>query len=257
LKDNSKATNGLKKAIEKINRLKPDFVITGGDLVMDVQGTTAEKAEGLFQLYNDIMKQLNMPAYNTMGNHDMFGVSKKSKVELSNPMYGKKMYEKYFGKTYYSFEYKNWHFIILDPFALSSGRGYGVRFFKEELDWVKNNIAKIDSKTPVCIVSHVPLRLFKKEQDKDTAGTAGAKDIVGNTKDLLKILEKHNLKLVLQGHDHIYGAYTDNKNITYLIGGAICGTWWNGPCFNAERGFLYFKVSGDKATFEYMGYDSD
>ena len=45
------AVQGFKKAIKTVNNLAPDFVITGGDLIMDALEQTYERADSLYNLY--------------------------------------------------------------------------------------------------------------------------------------------------------------------------------------------------------------
>ena len=58
------ATEGFRKAIEKVNELNPDFVITGGDLIMDALGVSFNRADSLYTLYNNICEEFKMPVYN-------------------------------------------------------------------------------------------------------------------------------------------------------------------------------------------------
>ena len=67
------------------DELNPDFVITGGDLIIDA-----------------------------LGNYEIFGLYRYSGVDPGHPEYGKKMYQKRIGKQYYSFDHRGWHFMILD-----------------------------------------------------------------------------------------------------------------------------------------------
>ena len=55
------ADKGMMKAIEKINQLNPDFVITGGDLIMDALGQTKGRSDSLYQLYQAIQNQFDAP----------------------------------------------------------------------------------------------------------------------------------------------------------------------------------------------------
>ena len=65
-----RAPEGFQMAIDSVNAIAPDFVITGGDLVMDALNTSHERADSLYNLYMEMTKGFNMPVYNTMGNHD-------------------------------------------------------------------------------------------------------------------------------------------------------------------------------------------
>jgi len=44
------AAKGIHQAVDSVNNLNPDFVITGGDLVMDSLGQSFEKADQLYNL---------------------------------------------------------------------------------------------------------------------------------------------------------------------------------------------------------------
>jgi Icc protein len=108
------APQGFKQAMDSINLLKPDFVITGGDLIMDALGQKYSRADSLYNLYGQLIKDLKMPVYNTMGNHEIYGLYKESGADRTNPEFGEKMFEKRLGKSYYSFEHKGWKFYIIN-----------------------------------------------------------------------------------------------------------------------------------------------
>ena len=98
LQPEKNAVEGFNQAIDTVNKLNPDFVITGGDLVMDVLGQDFERSEMLYNLYNKSLLRFNMPVYNTMGNHEIFGIYKESGIEKDHPEYGEKMYENRIGE---------------------------------------------------------------------------------------------------------------------------------------------------------------
>src|SRR5210317_2102515 len=66
------ADKGLMKAISKVNELNPDFVITGGYLIMDALGQTKERSDSLYLLYKKLQNSFEMPVYNTIGNHEHY-----------------------------------------------------------------------------------------------------------------------------------------------------------------------------------------
>ena len=53
-----KAGEGFKQAIDSINSIKPNFVITGGDLIMDALGVGFPRADSLFNLYDSLAKNI-------------------------------------------------------------------------------------------------------------------------------------------------------------------------------------------------------
>ncbi len=108
------AVEGFKKAIDEINKINPDFVLTGGDLIMDALGVGFERADSLYDLYLETISLLNVPVYNTIGNHEIFGWYEKSNVSRNHAEFGKKMYQNRIGKTYYSFSHKGVKFFMVD-----------------------------------------------------------------------------------------------------------------------------------------------
>ena len=91
----NRADEGYQAAITEVNALKPDFVITGGDLIMDALGVSYERADSQYVLYQEINKQFTMPVYNTLGNHEVFGIYEKSGIDPDHPEYKYGMFEKY------------------------------------------------------------------------------------------------------------------------------------------------------------------
>ena len=70
-----RAVEGVKQCFEKANALesKPEFAITGGDLIMDALEMGADRVHQQWQLWDEAMKSLHYPTYHTIGNHDVCG----------------------------------------------------------------------------------------------------------------------------------------------------------------------------------------
>ena len=143
-----------------INNLNPmpDFVITGGDLVMDVLAVDYERADMLFNLYNKAIKEFKMPIYHTIGNHDIYGWSKKAKADSSHPEYGKEMFKKRLGRdeTYRSFDFGGWHFILLDSIDKLEGNGYHGYIADKQLEWLQEDLRRTGKDCPIWVCLHIP-----------------------------------------------------------------------------------------------------
>ena len=100
--------------IDTVNQLDIDFVLTGGDMVYDVLRGNKSRSDSLFTLYKESTEKINVPVYNCIGNHELFGIYEESVEDSLHPDYKYGMYERYFGKTYYSFDHKGWHFVVLN-----------------------------------------------------------------------------------------------------------------------------------------------
>ncbi len=260
LQPENNAPEGFKMAIAKVNELKPDFVITGGDLVMDVLAQPIGRADTLYNLYLETIKDFNMPVHNTIGNHEVFGYMEQSGVDSSHPLYGDKMYEERLGKRYYVFEFNGWRFYILDSIDewktgdndLKEGGYYGY-VDEEQIAWLKKDLAGVDPETPIAISVHIPfITVFTQLTEGSTTANSNSV-VITNSKEVLQLSDGYNLKLVLQGHLH---AYEDIfvKGTHFITGGAVSGRWWRGPNRGTEEGFMMVHVSGDEIKSEYIDY---
>ena len=69
----------------------------------------------------------------------------------------------------------------------------------------------------------------------------------------LKIIENHNVVLVLQGHLHVKELIRW-QGIRFVVGGAICGKWWRGPWYGTEEGFNLITLTESQIEWEYIDY---
>ena len=249
------AIEGFKKAIQKVNELKPDYVITGGDLIFDALAVSFERADSLFNIYNELIKQIKAPVYNTMGNHDILGWYEKGGVSREHKFFGKKLYQSKIGKTYYSVDLNGIKLLVLDSIEElpEKGKYYGY-VNEEQLNWLKSELSKTDTNTTIIISTHIPL-LTTFSQIRNGSMAANERGlVVENSKDVLDLFKRHNLRLVLQGHLHIYEDINIQNKIRFITGGAVSARWWTGPNEGLEEGFVLIKIKDDKISAEYIDY---
>ena len=248
-----RADEGVARAIEKVNELGPDFVITGGDLIMDALGQTQGRSDSLYRMYDSLQQGFEMPVYNTLGNHELFGIYERSGVDRSHPLYGEKMYEKYLGKPYYAFDHKGWRFYIFDSVDdTGEGRYYG-HVDSVQLAWLKEDLEGVDPETPLAVSVHIPLITAYTQISKGSTEANSRGLVVENSREVLDAFGDHNLKLVLQGHLHILeDIYIDG--IHFITGGAVSANWWSGPRNGMEEGFLVLKVHGEELEWKYVDF---
>jgi len=247
------ATEGLRKAIATVNELKPDFVITGGDLIMDALGQTYGRADSLYNLYIETAEEFSMPVYNTMGNHEVFGYYESSGVDSTHPLYGDRFFMERIGKRYYAFDHKGWRFYILDSIDEWEEGGYYGYVDQEQIAWLKNDLEGVDPETPICISVHIPFITVQTQLVQGATSPNSRGLVITNSKEVLDLFENHNLKLVLQGHLHFYEDLFA-KGTHFITGGAVCASWWRGPRGEMEEGFLIVRVHGDQFSSEYIDF---
>lgn len=256
LQPENNATEGFKLAIDSINKLKPDFVITGGDLIMDALEANYGRADSLYQLYIETIKNVEAPVYNTLGNHEVFAWYSACGADTIHPERGKTMFRNRIGETYYSFDHKDWHFLILDSVEEAEGEGYVGGIDDQQMKWIKEDLSKLGTDVPICVSVHIPvftmlMQFFYGSQEPNGQGL-----VIDNSKELLDLFKEHNLKLVLQGHTHfLEDIYIGG--IHFITSGAVSGHWWRGPHNDCEEGFLLLNVKGDDFEWEYIDYGWD
>jgi predicted phosphodiesterase len=75
-------------------------------------------------------------------------------------------------------------------------------------------------------------------------------DPVGNSDQIVPLLEKNNVIALLQGHTHIVED-VHRHGIRYVTGGAVCGNWWKGAQFGDHEGVTFVTVDNGNVTTSY------
>lgn len=237
-KGNNGCFDALEIAISSAKKHQSDFILTGGDNVdIDVLGNDAQTARWLYGKYADVIANTDIPYYACVGNHDRFyGCGK------SDPLYEEGLFEKYLNKSYFSFDHKGWHFIVLNS-ANSI-------IDKEQKRWLTNDLEKVDPDTPIVVATHVP---FLSVYYPALEGRYTNTDTFSNFKEIWDLFEHKNLKLVLQGHMHLYEEIKV-KGVQFITGGAVSASWWGGEFHGTEEGYLLLHIDGENFDWEYIDY---
>jgi 3',5'-cyclic-AMP phosphodiesterase len=249
------AAHGCAMAFAKIEAAKPDFAICGGDLVYDVLAVGRTRADVLFDLYQRTEDRLKVPLHHTIGNHDLFGVLTKSGVAPTDPGYGKKMYEdRIGGRTYYSFDHKGYHFIVLDSISPTPDRFWEGRIDDAQLHWLSDDLGRIEAQAPVVVITHVPLITGYLAYGPKPDGTPRYDTVsIANSSEVIALFEGRNILAVLQGHLHI-NELVNYKNCQYVCCGAVCGNWWHGPRLAFPEGYTLVSLRDGKISWRYETY---
>lgn len=242
-------------AIDTANKLGADFAIMGGDQVYDVMRGQI-RADSLYQGYKTAVSALNMPVYHTIGNHDLFGIYEDGNTNPTHPDYKYGMFERYLGKTYYSFDHEGWHFIVLNSLDEKNKRYTGV-VSQEQINWLKDDLAQIKSEIPIVVSTHLPLvsvirQIYPTKNQPETT----KEQWVINQKEVLDLFSNHNLKLVLQGHLHIMeDIYVNQLGTHFITGGSIAGRpSWQGFRNGEPSGFLLIKIKNQDICWDFIDF---
>jgi len=247
------AVPGFNQAIKSVNDHNPDFVIMGGDLIMDALGQRYSLADSLYNLYNETVKNFKMPVFNTMGNHEIYGIYSQSGADKLNPEYGEKMFEKRFGDSYQSFMHKGWKFMILNSVEDTGKDRYIGKIDDAQIDWIKKELSLTDKSTPIVISTHIPFITANTQKYVGTTVASDSSTVIYNGKEVLDHFSGYNLKLVLQGHLHsLEDIYIDG--IHFITGGAVSSGWWNGPNKGLEEGYVLLTAANNEISWRYIDF---
>lgn len=158
---NPDAKNTLRKAITTVNALEkpPEFIVFTGDLTH----TTDDPAERRRRMaeFRDIAAGLKVKQVRFMpGEHD---------ASLDRGA----AYKEFFGDTFYSFDHKGVHFLVVDNVS-----DPGARIGDEQLAWMKADLAKRAKDSPIVVLTHRPLFDLVPKWDWATRDGAQAMDIL-------------------------------------------------------------------------------
>jgi 3',5'-cyclic-AMP phosphodiesterase len=248
------ATQGCDQCFKKARTIKSDFVLQGGDHIFDGLQVGSSRASSLYDLYGKTEQDLGMKIYHTLGNHDCFGVYPSSGVAESDPLYGKKMFAERFGKTYYSFDHKGVHFVVLDSIGITSDRAYEGRVDGAQLGWLKSDLGGLQPSTPIIVATHIPLvTAFYSYVPVPDPEPKHHGLSVANAYEVIALFEGHNVLGVLQGHTHI-NERVMWKGVPYITSGAVSGNWWHGTRMGTPEGFTVVRVEQGKLSTSYETY---
>lgn len=249
------AARGCAMAFLNMRGSNAAFAIQGGDHIFDALSVPKSRSLSLFDLYDKTQQDLGLKVYHTIGNHDVVGLFQESGIAPSDPLYGKKYFRDHIGKTYYSFDAKGVHFIVLDSIYITPDRHYEGRIDAEQLAWLKSEFAGLAATTPVVVISHIPLvTAYTNYNDEVVAANSRPHQLaVANTNQVFPLFQGHNVLAVLQGHTHV-NERVEWQGVPYITSGAVSGNWWHGTHLGTPEGYTVVSVRGGKLTTRYETY---
>jgi len=192
----------MTECVKLMNDKKVDFIIELGDLKDQGIPITEESTLKYLDAIEKVYGQFNGPRYHVLGNHDVDSISKEQFLaRVENTGIAK-------GSTYYSFDVKGLHFVVLDANYSADGSDYDHGKFDwtdtnvplKQLNWLKKDLAS--STKPVITFVH---------QQLDVTGSTGVK----NGPQVRQVLQNSKRALaVFQGHHHA-GHYSCIEGVHY------------------------------------------
>ena len=240
---------------------RPELVLTGGDHVMDTFEHDFDRSKALWDLWTKIRKDhCSLAIESAIGNHDIWGWNKsKSKTTGTEKTWGKSWALEMLGLSapYRSFDRAGWHFIILDTVHVdpADANGYIGALDEPQFAWLEADLAKLDPKTPVLVLTHIPIfcaSAMFESSDVDQAThrvSLSGGEVMTDMRRIITLFKKHpNVKVCISGHIHLVDRI-DYNGVSYLCNGAISGNWWKGRHKTCDEGYAILDLYDD-GTFD-------
>ncbi len=227
------------------------FGVTLGDILFDDLS--------LFEASSRTVAVLGIPWYNVIGNHDI-------NLDAREDRHSDETFERNFGPSYYSFDYGQVHFVVMDNvewFLQDNGKGkYRGGFGKRQLEFLRNDLALVPKQQLIVLLMHIPLT------------------DVADRQQLYRLIEKRPFCMSISGHthhhEHRYISREDGwkgiKPHHHVINVTVSGSWWSGApdergiphttmadgapnghsviTFDGEKYTLDFKAAGRPADYQ-------
>jgi outer membrane protein assembly factor BamB/predicted phosphodiesterase len=198
----------LADQLQQINATSQDlaFIQVSGDL-------TNKATDQEFQQYRSATAVSKLPVWPAVGNHEYFyGGAATYAARIDN-------YRRYVGPEWYSFDYGDRHFLVLE--------NNGGTSVDEQRAWVRQDLEAHAADKHVVVLMHKPANIpFGASSEYDALAT---------------LLEQYKTELVLVGHEHSNDVDTDwVKGAKHVQTNSSSYTIDHSP-----RGFRYVHMWGD------------
>ena len=247
-------------AVEKLDP-RPEFIVVGGDLVHSSRELTLPGAESALDFFLQLWRDhTDLPTHWTFGNHDLAGTSNPY-VSPGDKEYAKGLFQDrlQLPQLFYSFDYKGWHFVVLDDIALNPDHTYFGEVLDDDLAFLKADLdAHRSQPTIVCthipVASDLPFELLLAKGMTDSHKPVPKTLVCGNGDALLGSIPGHNVRAILAGHLHFH-EQIERNGVRVINSGAVCGNYWKGPLYGCPEGFGVVDLDARGAVkFDYRTY---
>lgn len=200
-------------AVGKLNLLRPEFVMSVGDLIEGYTRDTVQLAKEWTE-FNGFVKGLHMPFFYVTGNHDV-----SNEVQL-------RFWEKQFGRSFYHFVYKDVLFLAVRSTEPDTGRsGHRVEISPEQTAYIRRALEENKNVKWTLVFFHHPLWHEK-------ALWPGFKSLFAGRKTTF-----------YAGHFHHYSKTVEGEADCYVLGTTGGGSAMRGPLFGEFDHFAWITMT--------------
>lgn len=125
--------------LEEIERMRPEIILSVGDYI---EGHTDDSIvlDGRWQEFTEIIADVSVPFYFVPGNNDI-------EYDIQE-----RLFEKYAAKTYYSFDYRYIHFVMVDNSRWESWE----EMPEDQMKWLENDLKTHADAAMTMVFMHKP-----------------------------------------------------------------------------------------------------
>ncbi len=183
----------FKRAVDKLNLLQPEFVLSVGDLINAWKGTTGQQVEAMWDEFDGMVNRLKMPFFYTAGNHDIVN-------EGMN-----RIWKERYGRRYYHFNYRDVLFLFLCTEDFECTGTGGVRISDKQVEYFRTVLKKNNDSRWTFVFLHKPVwkPVWKYEPVKNW--------------ERLEFLLQERPYTVFAGHKHRYNKTVRNGRRYYVL----------------------------------------
>ena len=218
------------------------FGVTLGDIAFDNLDT--------FKSLNQAIAMIGIPWYNVIGNHDL-NLDSMTHKNINET------FEATYGPSYYSFDYGQVHFVVLDnidwaaPTPKNNRWHFVGGFGKQQLDFLKKDLSMIPESQMVVLLMHIPIMGINDKAE------------------FFKLIEKRPYCVSVSGHTHDHrhmflgkeDGFNGKEKHHHIVNVTVSGSWWSGAKNDNE---IPHSTMADGApngysimTFDENGYKLD
>ncbi|MDA1052209.1 MAG: calcineurin-like phosphoesterase family protein [Planctomycetota bacterium] len=207
--------------VEELIGTDASFGVTLGDIVFDDLD--------VFVPLNKTVALIGIPWYNVIGNHDI-------NLDAQGDQQSDETFERFYGPAYYSFDYGQVHFVVLDDIQwfhpTPGGKGqYRGGLGEEQMTFVRNDLAMLPDEQLVVLMMHIPLV------------------DVHDRAELYRLIEKRPFCISISGHTHHHehrfikkaDGWLGPEPHHHIINVTVSGSWWSGA--PDERGIPHTAMA--------------
>lgn len=209
---------------------REDYKACGALFIGDIVGDDLSLYPGIRQL----TAKLNGPARFLPGNHDL-------DYDAKTRAHAYDTYRANFGPTHHSYDAGRVHVVSLDTVQYPAvGRNYNGALGKEQLEWLRRDLATVPKDKLIVVAGHIPLLTY--------ADQGSEQHQIDEVKQVYKVL-KGRKAVAVAGHTHsienmrkgdsmagwedIFGV--SGLPFQHITSGAISGDWYTGQML--EQGY--------------------